>query len=255
MNNLKLGVHLISRLFFPPHCVLCDQEIFELPDENNLCNGYFCPECSEALLVPDWPGCPFCAAHLSGSPPIRSRCVYCDKEKLNFDRVLTLGKYDGILREAILKIKKPQQQVLTFALTDSLCYLRRDLIDDLGGQAIVPIPMNPQRRKERDGINDTELIAERLGLQLGLPVRYWLTRQSNTKLQRALKPNERRKNVEGAFEINDLLWDSSETLPENILLVDDVLTTGSTCSEAANILKQSGAKKVYVLVLARATGV
>lgn len=254
MNLLKTGVHLLSRLVFPPRCVLCDREIFELPEDDNLCNGYFCPDCSEALLVPRWPGCPFCGAHLAGNPPVRSRCKYCDHANFDFDRVVTLGKYDGVLRDAVLRIKKPRQQVLTFALADAFCQLRRKDIDGFNGEVIVPIPMNPTRRKEREGTNDTELLAERISYRLGIPAKPLLIRPVDTKLQRSLRPRERQENMRDAFRMNDLFWDEGDTIPETVLLVDDVLTTGATCSEAARTLKNAGAKNVFVLVLARAVG-
>jgi len=113
---------------------------------------------------------------------------------------------------------------------------------------IAPIPLHNSKLKKR-GYNQAEILAGRLAEKFNLKAKNLLERIRNTKSQFKLKKEERRENVKNAFEIKSKgLKDLRE---KSIFLVDDVLTTGSTLLEAANVLKRNGAKKVYGITLAR----
>lgn len=132
-----------------------------------------------------------------------------------------------------------------------LYVVRGDQLASARPTHVVPIPMHWQRRLIR-GTNSPDILAERLAEGLGVPVMHRaLRRCRNTLPQKDLKPHERFQNVRGAFQ-----WASPEQLQgARVLLVDDILTTGATCSEAARVLKKAGgAQAVIVAVLARADG-
>ena len=113
----------------------------------------------------------------------------------------------------------------------------------------VPIPLHSSKLRAR-GYNQAKILADELGKRFNFEVLDLLKRIKNTGSQYGLKLKERRKNIKGAFEIDQKLKikDQKST---NVFLVDDILTSGSTLLEAANVLKRGGAKRVIGLTLAR----
>ena len=112
----------------------------------------------------------------------------------------------------------------------------------------VPIPLSSAKLRKR-GYNQAEILAKNLSKKLSFSIVNCLERVKETKSQFELNKEERRKNMAGAFRLKKEFKDYIKN--KNILLVDDVLTTGATMSEAGKILKKSGAKKVWALAFAR----
>jgi len=110
---------------------------------------------------------------------------------------------------------------------------------------LVPIPLSKAKLRKR-GYNQSEILAEELGRRFGLEIVDILLRQKETKPQFGLSREDRRVNMHGAFGVG-----ANVKIPENILLVDDVLTSGSTLFEAANVLKRNGGKRVWGVAFAR----
>jgi ComF family protein len=115
------------------------------------------------------------------------------------------------------------------------------------GAVLVPVPLSRDRERER-GFNQAALLAERLARGLGAPFRVrWLARTRATAPQTELDAAARRANVRGAFVA------STAAAGADVVLVDDVLTTGATASECARALRAAGARAVGVLTVARAS--
>ena len=177
-------------------------------------------------------------------------CPRCRTRKLRFQGVVSLGTYDGPLRHAVLQMKRPSGEALTIAVTHLLC-------DRVGGQIknfrvdlIVPIPMHWTRRWAR-GTNSAEIIAEVVAQRHALPIAgRLLVRRRKTRRQFNLHPGERIRNIHSAFRLSAGYHFSAA----RVLLVDDILTTGATCNEAAKVLRAAGARRVAVAVVARAEG-
>jgi ComF family protein len=113
---------------------------------------------------------------------------------------------------------------------------------------VIPVPLHWRRRWQR-GYNQAEALARALAGACGFPCRsHWLARVRHTPAQHLLSPSARRANVQGAFHARK----RPELAGATVLLVDDVLTTGTTCSEAARALRDAGVRKVIVAVVARA---
>lgn len=171
---------------------------------------------------------------------------------MHFDTALPLGDYDGLLREAVLKTKRLAHESLSLALGRLLAQRRCGELAKTCPSVIVPVPMH-WWRKLRRGVNSPEIVAGCLARHLKVPVvRQAVVRRRNTLPQKDLLPRERFRNMRGAFRIgrrNRVVWKDS-----HVLLVDDILTTGATCSEVARLLKQAGAKRVSVAILAKAQG-
>jgi len=125
-------------------------------------------------------------------------------------------------------------------------FVREYKVPISGFDLIVPIPLSSTRMRER-GFNQSELIARLLAQRFEIPLcTKGLIRTRNTPNQARLSQKERWTNLHGAFKINH----SHITTYSNILLVDDLLTTGATLSEAARLIKESGARNVSALTLA-----
>jgi ComF family protein len=170
--------------------------------------------------------------------------------RLTYRGVWTLGRYDGALRDATLRLKQAGTQALAAAMAELLYRRWSSEIQQFRPDVIAPVPMHWLRRAQR-GASNPELLARRLGKLLGAPVARQLVRRTrHTAPQADLSPPERRHNVRGAFALGA----GHELNSARVLVVDDILTTGATCREIARILRDVGAAEVRVAVLARADG-
>jgi ComF family protein len=232
-------------LLFPPRCAYCREDFAE-PEDHVL----ICPACRRRLVPEHWISCRHCGGAISGEGEHSDHCSMCKEPPLLFDTVVTVGGYHTDLRKVIFLMKNSQHAPLATAVGRLLAQKRFNELAGLRADLIVPIPMHWRRRLKR-GTNSPEHLARCLGQKLGIPVRRrLLVRCKNTQPQSELSPGQRFCNVRGAFRVRT----SHQIKDARILLVDDVLTTGATCSEIAGILKKAGAAMVAVAVVARAQG-
>jgi ComF family protein len=175
-----------------------------------------------------------------------SGCPNCKDRDFRFHAALRLGPYDGKLREAILKIKHVAAADLADSLGRLLADHQEERLVNEAIEAVVPIPLHWWRQLQR-GYNQSNSLARPIAARLGLPLRSrWLRRRRCTPHQMGRTLTARQANVHGAFQAV-----GQGMRGKTVLLVDDVMTTGSTCSEAARALRQAGTKRVIVAVLAR----
>lgn len=209
-----------------------------------------CGDCREALCPADWVACRRCGAAAEADPPPPESCPWCRGSRFRFDRVVPLGPYRDQLRAGVLKMKRPAGDSLSTVMGELYCDRRGGEIASLRADMIVPVPMHWARRIVR-GTNSPDILAARLAGRLDAAVvRGMLFRCRNTLPQAHLPPAERFQNVRGAFRLRA----GYDLRGVRAILVDDILTTGATCSEAAGVLKEAGASIVGVAVLARAEG-
>lgn len=209
----------------------------------------FCETCLDAIAPVVWHGCQRCGQVLPQERQARAHCAACQRSKLHFDRVVPLGAYRSALRGLILRMKSPRHDALSLSVGRLLAERRQAELEEIAADFILPIPMHWWRRWTR-GKNNAGVLADCLGASLGTQVEQRiLSRRRNTPPQARLAPARRFDNVRGAFAIGR---SASRIRDAKILLVDDVLTTGATCSEAAKVLKEAGAALVAVAVVARA---
>lgn len=165
--------------------------------------------------------------------------------RFSLDRLICLYRYDGSVKSAIKRLKyKPFLSDLAEILVEKGESGKGEGLRDF---IVVPVPLHPQRERER-GFNQASLLGKALATKLHLQFRdHVLKRTRYTKSQVELKGDERRKNLTDAF-----ILDTKYKIPDtNILLVDDVWTTGSTLRTCANVLKRGGAKAVWAMTVAR----
>ncbi|HMF14445.1 MAG TPA: ComF family protein [Gemmataceae bacterium] len=232
------------RLLYPGICHVCAAP---LPPEQDR----FCSSCRDALTADPFSSCPRCAATIGpfAFATLAEGCPRCWHSAFRFERVLRLGSYEGLLRDVILRLKHLSGDVLAELVGELWAERAEAKLREVRADAVVPIPLHWRRRWSR-GYNQSLALARGLAARLRLPCRAgWLRRVRSTPMQTALAPSARRDNVRGAFR-------TPVKVPQRatILLVDDVMTTGSTASEAAGALLAAGAGRVILGVLARAHG-
>jgi ComF family protein len=179
------------------------------------------------------------------------RCQGCRDFEPEFDRAVSFGEYAGTLRGLIhlLKYDKvlPAVAALGGMLAHTIGQLPASNEDSL--PLVVPVPLHASKRRER-GFNQAELIVRaaakqlptRVGIAPGL-----LKRQRPTHSQVGLTREERVTNMRGAFRVTD----PERVKGRTVIVVDDVMTTGTTVSECARVLKKAGAEKVWAATVAR----
>jgi len=187
-----------------------------------------------------------------------NRCGLCRRTEPPFARAVAYGSYDGGLRELIHLLKyeqvRPAAMVLGRMLAEALSGL--DSCWARGPVMVVPVPLHARKLRQR-GFNQSELIAQaaikqdamtrgsgsgRLALHPGI-----LERRRETQSQTGLTRHQRRENLRGSLAVAK----PGELAGREILLVDDVFTTGTTVSECARVLRRAGASKIYVATVAR----
>ena len=161
-----------------------------------------------------------------------------------FDAAYCFGSYEGTLRELIHLYKYSRMRTLSQPLADLLA---RALPLDERLDAVTAVPLHWRREWQR-GFNQSELLARAIAKRRGIPVVRPLRRARATQTQAGLSNTERRRNVAAAFVCRR---GAQQLNGQRVLLIDDVMTTGSTAAACANALKQAGAAKVVLLTVAR----
>jgi len=182
-----------------------------------------------------------------------ARCRICQRVQPPFERAVAYGSYDGRLRDLVHLLKfeqvRPAAKVLGRLLADAIAALEPSL--PAGTIAVVPVPLHVHKKSQR-GFNQAELIAgvalKRLSGLGKFELRAdTLARVRDTGSQIGLTRHQRRQNLRGAFAVKNLLAISGR----DVLLVDDVYTTGATASECARVLRRAGASRVWVATVGR----
>ena len=174
-------------------------------------------------------------------------CRSCQKAKLHFRRAYSALAYEGKVKQLISLFKYKGKMSLSKPLANLLTdFIKQYTIPLHTIDIVMPIPLHSVRLRQRE-YNQSQLLAEELTniFDLRLDTKT-LSRIKNTAAQVNLDDQQRWQNISGAFALRE----KESVLNKTVLLVDDLITTGATCSEAAYTLQEAGAKEVYVLTLA-----
>jgi ComF family protein len=182
--------------------------------------------------------------------PLPGGCNACRNQSFHFACAVRLGPYDGLLRELILRMKHASGEGLAEILGALWASHLDKRLRDLKANVIVPVPLHWRRRWTR-GYNQSQALAQAIASHLRVPCKpHWLRRIRNTPQQVKQSGSARRANVRKAF----FAPPRAELRGQTILLVDDVLTSGGTASDAARALHAAGAARIVVAVLAGGHG-
>jgi ComF family protein len=224
---------------YPPRCVVCG----EWMDSWTV----MCAKCAGDLRRVEHPLCPTCGKPFI-SAPYDHLCSVCSQDEQYFDAQRSAIIYEGQWREAILKFKFNGVTSLAKTLADATKNIFETEFKEIQVDSIVPVPLHPTRLRWR-GFNQSLTLARRIAKERGFWIDpYSLVRSRPTTPQVRLTPKQREENVKGAFAVARPNFIDGR----NILLIDDVTTTGSTLRECSKVLKKAGASKVYALTVARA---
>jgi len=230
-------IKIITKEIFPPVCIVCGQFTYRKHDLCKLCYqdlpllSYSCQRCATPL--------PPCMDH--------SVCGQCLYHPPLFNKVYALYRYEFPVMQFILQLKftysllhaRVLGELMAEAISQSW-YIFKPL-----PELIIPVPLHPQRLKER-GFNQALEIARPIAKQLRIPLNpYCAQRIKYTVPQATLPANKRPQNIKGAFFISHLP-------PVNhIAIIDDVMTTGQTINELCSAFKQKGITQIDIWCCAR----
>jgi ComF family protein len=223
----------IERWLLPGECVLCLRPLAERDEDAAVCG--LCRSRWRPLPEPQCGRC--------GHPMDAEGCLLCTDWPPVLARARSAVLLDGGARRAVHQLKYDGWPRLAVPMAEAM----RALEPLTGRICLIPVPL--ARRRERDrGYNQSERLAAALALRLGVPVCGDLLRRTReTDTQTALTPDERRANVAGAFA-------ASPASGLDLVLVDDVFTTGATLLAAAAALRAAGARRVEAVTFGRAIG-
>jgi ComF family protein len=235
---LRTLLHIV----FPAACAGCQEPLWDDPVP------FFCRPCWESLTPLPGPVCPRCGRPFASSIALRDsprhQCGVCRTRPLAFTQAWSLFPYRTPLKEAITLFKYRGKLSLATPLAQVLIGALPDLP---GLDCIIPVPLHPQRLRERE-YNQSSLLAARLSQHTHIPLLLTcLVRIHPTIPQTSLSRKKRLTNLRGAFSVAK----PAHIRGRRILLVDDVFTTGTTLHECAKTLRRAGSGPVYGLTLAR----
>ena len=241
LHLFKKGVGFLLNLFFPKKCLGCN-----CPDT------YLCRDCFNRIEIAFNNTCFFCGK-ITWQGKI---CIDCQKENY-LDRIVFAANYKNSLIRNLIKnfkyhyvkeLAQPLSQlsIKSLALCGTLC--GKSSVPH--NAVVLPIPLYKIRHRTR-GFNQAELLAQKIADYFNLPLETNILKRIVPGVPQAnIKDDEKRKeNIKNVFNINPERAQRVEG--KNIILVDDVITTGATLVETARILKNAGADKVWALVVAR----
>lgn len=230
IRTISKTVNFVLDLLFPKYCVGCGVE-----------GVWICDKCKKEIILIQKPTCPKCNQLVKRG----KFCKRC-RPNSNLTGVHVAAYYnEGPLKEAIHNFKYNYISDLKYDLGQILITTLKSYF--LKSSILIPVPLHKKRKAER-GYNQSQLLAleisERLHLQI---IDNKLVRNIFTTPQVKLSGRERKNNIKNAF-----VWKGKDEIRgKNVILVDDVYTTGATLQECAKILRNSGARQIWGLVLAK----
>ena len=230
----------ITSLLYPPVCAICRANI--------RAGQHLCNQCDAKAIRIVAPFCQTCSEPFEGAITGAFTCANCAHRTIHFDAAVAAYRSRGIVREIVHGFKYERQIYLRHLVARWLyAALDDERLRERRFDIIVPVPLHPTRERER-GFNQASLLAESLSAQISTPSQPLLERIRYTTTQTALDRAERMENLHNAFRLRK----NADVRGLRVLLIDDVLTTGSTLSECARVLKRAGATSVHAATAARA---
>jgi ComF family protein len=233
----------LTDIIYPKTCVVCRNN----PKNASLIDDVVCGQCWGKIKRNLPPFCHSCGRQLDNKNFTKHICPACVRKKLHFDRAFSPCVYDGTVKDLIHEFKYKGKDYLGRTLSRLMVDFIREYNVPIGYlDFVIPVPLHKTKLRERE-FNQAEILSDHIAEEFAKDVlKDALLRHRPTQTQTELEPDKRLLNVRDSFSVRR----QSYIQGKNILLVDDVLTTAATSSEAAGVLKQAGANIVFVLTLA-----
>jgi len=242
----------VLNVFYPRVCRVCDTCLPESSSDSPY-GEWLCQKCEGQLLPLEKPYCQRCGEPYAGATDRDFVCENCGDLDLVFDFAVAGYLAEGPLRELVHGFKYGKDEGLRACLG---ALLERALGDerlageDLTQWGLIPVPLHHARQRERE-FNQAEELCHVLSQRTAIPTWNALKRTRSTRQQASLTRKQRLDNLRGAFALRRG-FGKDQLAGRRVLLVDDVLTTGSTTDACARVLKrQAGVEKVVVITVAR----
>lgn len=237
-------MNILIDIVYPKTCLICKTK---LKKDISAIDDVVCVECWAKIKRNLPPFCHRCGRRLKVNNFTKHVCPGCIKKPLHFDRAFSVCKYEGVIKELIHKFKYESKDYVGSILSRLMVeFIREYNLPVNFIDVIIPVPLHRIRLRERE-FNQAEILSNYIASEFNKDVlNNCLLRHRYTKTQTELEENQRLLNVKDSFSVSRI-----EVIKgKNVLLVDDVLTSGATSSEAAYTLKNAGANIVFVLTLA-----
>ena len=232
----------LTELLFPTLCLSCGGVLSERREHP------FCPDCHAGIRFITAPLCPVCGIPYPVEESPDHVCGDCLLKKGHIGSARSLGVHESVLLDAIHAFKYGGNLTLGERLGRLMAQHDYPAFRIQDYSLILPVPLHPRKLRQR-GFNQSVVLAREISRRHGVAMDFrTLRRVVDTASQTGLKKEERRSNIRKAFSITG----PERIRGQNILLVDDVYTTGSTLGECARTLLKAGAEAVGALTLARA---
>jgi ComF family protein len=250
---LRVPVESLFATLFPGECRICREPLL------NISRLPVCMACLDNMPAFHSAQCTICgellvASTFAGISQGEQLCGLCQRFRPSYVRAAAYGPYEGVLRDLIHLLKYQRVRTAAKALGLKLADVLRAIATEAGtGAIVVPVPLYKAKQHSR-GFNQTTSVTvyavRALKNQFDLVFEAdVLRRKRDTKSQTGLTLHQRRENVRGAFTVNPTL--RRFIAGKNVILVDDVFTTGTTAEECSRVLLRAGAAKVWVATIAR----
>jgi ComF family protein len=238
----------LFNLVYPPECPYCEKPI--IGSSSGQISSDFCESCKKIIKPELTERCSICDAPAGPHTNTEAGCYHCNRnrDRFQFDKVKSLGVYSNEIRSVCIHAKESSGRPVASAALNLLWEMWEPEISQIKHDLVLPVPFHRCDRFWRSHCSP-ETIAKALARKLKTKYSFRvLSKVKKTAKQSSLPVSRRRSNVRDAFRVNKF----SAVHEKSVLLVDDIMTTGSTVNEISRCLKKAGAMHVSVVVLARA---
>ena len=227
---------VFCKIMFPEDikCIFCGTDIADFE------NKPYCADCEKVLSFNNGNKCLICSEPIGNEAKV---CDRCQKNKRNFKKAFCPFVYDGVVRNSILAYKDSNRRYLAKSFAK---FIAKELTDNkVAIDVITFVPLTDKKKKKR-GFNQAELLANELGKVLDVPVEDMFVKNKDGKTQKFSSYKERQQNMIGTYSVKNRKFKKKE----NVLIVDDIITTCATVDYCAGLINKKVAN-VYVCAIAR----